>query len=576
MRRARAITSLIRGARAFAVPSAAEAGLVGGSSTALANDVLHDRFINNGAGFTIQERHELGLFGLVPPTIETLEREVQRAILHVREADTNLHKYMVLSNLYGTNVNLFFKLLLTHIEELLPIVYTPTVGEACQKFGQIFQGFHGMYFSVADRGKFRKMMDNWRETPDILVATDGGRILGLGDQGAGGMGIPIGKLQLYVAGGGFHPRKTLAVQLDVGTDRESLLEDEFYLGTKYKRLKGEAHEDLVEEFVTAIHDKWPDCIIQFEDFQSEQALYYLEKYRDRYVFFNDDIQGTAAILTAGFINGMKVQGTPVKDAKILMFGAGSSACGCAGYLVEAMVKAGLPKEEAKKRIFMVDSQGLITKTRPGKLNEWKSMFAQDAPPGGQELKALMDTIEAVKPNAIFGLTGSGPEKSGWNKEVIEKLTEVAPNNKPLIFPLSNPTTKAEVSHENAVNWSKGRCLFSAGSPFPPVEYEGKTHYPSQCNNMFIFPGVGMAAKLSRCTSIPDSMLIAAAYAVSDAVSDEFLAAGRLYPPLSELREVGKKIVAASWKAAHEDGVAKVPPPLNVESVIDSNFYVPSY
>lgn len=534
-------------------------------------ELLGDKFLSKGTGFTETERDELKLRGLLPPKEEPLLLQADREIQHIRDEPSSLHKYMYLAALYGRNRTLFFRVLIDNLVELLPLVYTPTVGEACQKFGRIFTNPSGMYFSIQDRGLFRRMLDNWMEKPEILVATDGGRILGLGDQGAGGMGIPIGKLQLYVAGGGYNPRKVLPVQLDVGTDRQSLLDDPFYLGLKYRRLRGAAHEEFVDEFVKAIHDKWPECVIQFEDFQSDWALHYLEKYRHKYCFFNDDVQGTAAIATAGFINGMKVQGTHLTEARVVFFGAGSSACGCAEGITQVMIHAGLTREQAVNRIYMMDIDGLVTLTRATKPNQWAARFAKAKPPGGKEITDIAELIRVVKPNALYGLTGAGPV---WKPEVLEAMTQSV--GQPLIFPLSNPTSCAEVTFENAIKWTDGKLLFAAGSPFAPIEYNGKTFYASQCNNMFIFPGVGRAATLGKCRKITDNMFTAAAHAVADSVPDDYLAAGRLYPNLQYLRDVGKKIVVACWKQATEDGVAQVPVPINVDEVVEHSYYEPAY
>jgi len=533
--------------------------------------LLHDKFLNKGTAFTAVEREELGVRGLMPPRAETLERQAEREILHVRGEPSALHKYTYLMGLYGRNRTLFFRVLHDNLVELLPIVYTPTVGEACQKFGQIFSGPSGMFFSIADRGNFRRMLDNWLEVPDIIVCTDGGRILGLGDQGAGGMGIPIGKLQLYVVGGGFHPRKTLPITLDVGTDRQSLLDDPFYLGLKYQRLTGKDHEDFVDEFMEAVHDKWPKCVIQFEDFQSEWALYYLQKYRQKYCFFNDDVQGTAAIAAAGFINGMKVQGHSLKEARVLFFGAGSSACGCAEGIASVMMHAGLNEETARSRIWMFDIDGLISRTRRPTPNEWAGKFAVRSVPGGKELTDLAEVIRVFKPHALFGLTGAGPV---WTEEVCKAMIETC--ERPLIFPLSNPSSRAEVTFENAVRWTDGNLLFAAGSPWPPLEHKGRRLVASQCNNMFIFPGVGMAARMSKCTEITDTMFTVAAHAVADYVTEEDFERGNLYPSLEHLRDVGKKIVAAVWKQATAEGVARVAAPLNVDEVVENTYWFPSY
>uniref|UniRef100_A0A7S0MYZ7 Malic enzyme n=1 Tax=Pyramimonas obovata TaxID=1411642 RepID=A0A7S0MYZ7_9CHLO len=533
---------------------------------------MTNKYLTKGTGFSLEEREKYKLTGLMPVNVETLDEQAARAIAHVRSFKKMLNKYIYMENLHSQNVKLFYKVLLDNVVELLPVLYTPTVGEACQKYGSIFRNFAGLYLSALERGRFAEVLDNWYEEPEIIVVTDGGRILGLGDQGAGGMGIPIGKLHLYVAGGGFHPAKTLPITVDVGTDRESLLLNPRYLGMPSKRLRGAEHEAIMDEFMAAVADKWPKCIIQFEDFQSEYALKYLERYRTKYIHFNDDVQGTAAIVTSGFINGMKAQGTDLKDAKVVMCGAGSSAVGVSGYLMKAMMMAGLSEAEARGRIYMVDSKGLITTTRGDKLNEWKSKFARND--GTAECPTLLDAIKLAKPNALFGLTGAGPV---WKKEDIEALVAgCGGNGKPLIFPLSNPTKNAEITIEQAVEWSKGKCFFAAGSPFEHQTYEGRMIFASQCNNMFIFPGVGMGAKLSASTQITDSMLLAAAFVVADFVNADDIKRGKLYPDLHFLRHIGKWITKAVWDEAQKEGVAQIPPPTDVRRYIKDSFYDPEY
>ncbi|KAK3235727.1 hypothetical protein CYMTET_54087, partial [Cymbomonas tetramitiformis] len=528
-------------------------------------------YVNKGTAYSVEEREAQGLAGLVPPCVETLELQARRVLAHVRSHSNMLDKYVYLENLHNVNVTLFYKVLLDNTVELLPVLYTPTVGEACQRFGQIFRNLAGLYISMDERGRIHEVLDNWLETPDIIVVTDGGRILGLGDLGNNGMGIPIGKLHLYVAGGGFNPAKTLPIQLDTGCDVPAVVYDPMYLGTRIPRVKGKEHEELVDEFMEAVAKKWPKCIIQFEDFQSEYALKYLERYRRKYIHFNDDVQGTAAVVTTGFINGMKAQGTCITEAKVVMFGAGSSAVGVSTYLMEAMVMAGLSKEEARLRVYMVDTKGLITTTRGDKLNEWKQQFARTD--GAPELRTLLEVVKYVRPHALFGLTGAGPS---FTKEVVEELVNGCP--RPLIFPLSNPTSKAEITVHNAVEWSDGKCLFAAGSPQPNVEHKGKTVYASQCNNMLIFPGVGMGSKLSGAREITDNMLLAAAYAVSDFVDARDIEAGRLYPTLDHLRDIGEVITRAVWLQAEKDGVATVPPPPGGErsTVIKAVAYSPTY
>ena len=498
--------------------------------------------------------------------------QVDRVINQIRAKNSDLERYIYLSSLLGHNATLFFRTLQQHVKELLPIVYTPTVGQACQEYGRLFRASQGMYFSIADRDYFSEICDNWPfPSPEIIVVTDGGRILGLGDLGAGGLGIPIGKLQLYSVGGGFYPQACLPIQLDVGTDNEELLKDPHYLGLKYKRLHGEAHMEFVDDFMEAVTTKWPNVIVQFEDFQTEYALRYLDRYRGRYRMFNDDVQGTAAVVTAGFINGMKAQGTNLEEARVIMFGAGSSSVGVTGYLIMAMREAGASYEQARNNIYVCDSKGLITSERPDAsgLNEWKRAYMRTD--GTPPLGTLEDVVKYVLPHALFGLSGAGPV---FTRAAIEAMCSTCA--KPLIFPLSNPTTKAEITHENAVNWTRGKMLFAAGSPFPPVEYQGHTFVASQSNNMYVFPGLGKGVALSRATTITDGMILAAAKEVAGTVSEEQLASGVLYPPIETLCNVGHKVTVAVWQHATREGVARVPAPLDVRNAVDRSWYIPRY
>eukprot|EP00958_Prasinococcus_capsulatus_P000071 scaffold1_cov402-Prasinococcus_capsulatus_cf.AAC.71 len=532
--------------------------------------VMQDAFNNKGSAFSREERHNLKVAGLLPPAVETLDIQVERVIRLIRKEGTPLQKYQMLDRIYHVNVTLFYKVLATHLVELLPIIYTPTVGQACQEYGSIFESSKGMYLSANDKGNFRSLLDNWLKEPEIIVVTDGGRILGLGDLGAGGMGIPVGKLHLYVSGGGFRPENTLPIVLDCGTDTASLIDDPFYLGLRQPRLKGSAHCELVDEFMEAVKDKWPKCIIQFEDFQTEYALKYLSRYRKDFIHFNDDVQGTAAVVTAGFVNGMKAQTTRITDARIVMFGAGSSAVGVASFLMKAMIHEGLSEAEARKRIYMVDTKGLITKSRGDKLNEWKIQFAREEE---VNLKELKDIIAYVKPHALLGLSGFGP---AFSREVLETLVANCEGRKPLVFPLSNPTPKAEVTFQNAVEYTKGHLLFAAGSPFDPVQHEGTTFTPSQCNNMFIFPGLGMGVKLSGSPEVTDEMLLASAYTVANYVTECQLMEGRLYPSLEHLKDIGKHIAKAVWQKAVEQGLATNPLPEDLNEFVDKAFYCPTY
>lgn len=519
-----------------------------GSAPLIWNPVL-----NKGTRFGQTERMLKRLLGLLPPVVESLELQAERVMYQLREAERPIGKYVILNDLATANLSLFYKVLVDNLVELLPIVYTPTVGEGCMKYGRVFRSPLGMYFSgFDDKGRFREMLDNWySDEVDIIVVTDGGRILGLGDLGTNGMGISVGKISLYVAGAGFHPERALPVALDCGTDRKEMLEDKFYLGKKEPRLRGDEHMAVVEEFCMAVKDKWPNCLVQFEDFQTDRAFAILEKMRDRLLCFNDDIQGTGAVVLTGFINGMRVQKTNLKDARVVFYGAGSSACGVAGMIAKLIqVEAKVSKEEAFKAVYLVDSKGLITNTRGDKLAPHKEPFARTD--GTPDMKSLVDIIAYAKPHALFGLSGAGPS---FDKAVIEEVCKYC--EKPLIFPLSNPTSKAEITAENAIHWSQGKAIFAAGSPFPPVEYDGKVIKPGQANNVFIFPGVGFGAVNVKATKVTDEMLVAASKALAKCVFPEELERGQIYPEIQDLRKICVKIAAEVGKCAVEQGVGRL-------------------
>ncbi|CAD7700714.1 unnamed protein product [Ostreobium quekettii] len=519
-----------------------------GSAPLIWNPVL-----NRGTRFSRNERLVKNLLGLIPPAVESLELQAERVMSQLREASKDIDKYTILNDLATANLSLFYKVLVDNLVDLLPIVYTPTVGQGCMEYGRLFRSPLGMYFSgFDDKGRFREMLDNWySDEVDIIVVTDGGRILGLGDLGTNGMGISVGKISLYVAGAGFHPERALPVTLDCGTDRKEMLEDKFYLGKKVPRLRGDAHMEVVEEFCLAVKEKWPNCLVQFEDFQTERAFAILDRMRDRMLCFNDDIQGTGAVVLSGFINGMRVQKTDLSDARVVFYGAGSSACGVAGMIAKLIeTEAKVSSQEAFKAVYLVDSKGLITNTRGDKLAPHKVPFARTD--GTPNMTSLVDIIAHVKPHALFGLSGSGPS---FDKGVIEEVCKYCA--RPLIFPLSNPTSKAEITAENAIHWSKGKAIFAAGSPFPEVEYEGKTYKPGQANNVFIFPGVGFGAVNVKATKVTDEMLVAAAKALAKSVFPEELERGQIYPEIQDLRKICVKIAAEVGKCAMEQGVARL-------------------
>eukprot|EP00891_Asterochloris_glomerata_P000944 jgi/Astpho2/944/Aster-00780 len=528
--------------------------------------LLFQPVLNRGTNFTIEERKQHHLEGLLPPKVETLEEQAERVMLQIRSESDPLEKYEILNGLQTTNETLFYYTLIQNFDELSSVIYTPTVGEACQKYDRIFRQPVGMYFSAFNqKGRFREILRNWpSHNVQIIVVTDGGRILGLGDLGTNGMGISVGKIALYVAGAGFHPDHSLPATLDMGTNNQELLDDKFYLGAKEKRLEGDEHMAVVEEFVMAVKKRHPHALIQFEDFQTDRAFAILERFRDKVLCFNDDIQGTGAVVTTGFINGLKAMKAEVKDARVVFYGAGSSAVGVAQMIATLLeTEGGLSEEEARKRIYMVDSKGLVTTSRGDELPEHKKLMArsdEETP----NMKDLAKIVAHVKPHALIGLTGGGP---AWGQDVIEEMSKHV--ERPLIFPLSNPTDKAEITAENAYEWSKGKGVVASGSPFEPYEYKGKKLIPGQANNVFIFPAVLVKAK-----TIKDEMFIAAARALADYVTPEEIAAAKIYPELRELRQISAQVATAVAKSAFELGVAGIEKPKDLEAYIKSRMWLP--
>jgi malic enzyme len=519
-----------------------------------------------GSAFTHEEREKRRVVGLLPPTVDTIDVQVLRVKRLFDSMSTSFQKFLVLQQIQLSDYNLFFRFLNTYPVESMPIVYTPTVGEVCQRYSEIFVKPQGMYFSRNDRGSIRRLLDNWKQPEvDIIVVTDGGRILGLGDLGLNGMGIPVGKLSLYVCGG-FNPAKTLPVMLDVGTDNETLLNDPIYLGSKHKRIPDEEYYPLVEEFCLAVADKWPKCLIQFEDFATVHAFELLEKFRRRVRCFNDDIQGTGSVILAGFLNAMKAQGTNPKDVKCVFYGAGSAAVGVAQTIVSLLESLGLTNEEARRRFWLIDTKGLVCTTRPEPVQDHKVPFSRNDPP----MSTLLEVIRQVKPHVLMGLAGTGPS---FHKEHVEAMLETCSN--PIIFPLSNPTSKSEITAIDAYTWTNGRCIFASGSPFDPVELNGKVYEPAQGNNMFIFPGVGLGAVSCGAKEVTDLMFINAAKALAGMVSPEQLANGKIYPSLSLFHEISANVAAATVETAFEQGVAGIERPENILEFCKSHMWHPS-
>ncbi len=521
---------------------------------------------NKSTAFTLQERDDLGLRGLLPAGVSSMEEQVDRVLLGLRRKGFDIEKYISLRVLQDRNERLFYRTLIDNIEELMPIVYTPTVGQACKEFAHIFRRPRGFYVSSADKGQIRQMLDNWpEEKVKVAVLTDGERILGLGDLGSNGMGIPIGKLALYTACAGIAPEHCMPIMLDVGTKTQELIDDPLYLGTRMPRLKGQAYDELLHELITALFDKWPHMLLQFEDFFTANAYKLLRKYRDKVFCFNDDIQGTAAVALAGIYASTRITGEQFKDLRVMFLGAGSAATGIADLTLEALVAAGVPHTEAISRITFADRTGIVVKSREV-LREHNKQYARDLP-----AMSLVEGINSIKPNVLIGATGS---PGTFTREVIEAMAQV--NQRPAIFALSNPTSRAECTAEQAYRWSGGRAIFSSGSPFQPVEMNGQTHVPGQGNNAYIFPGVGLGAISCHASRISEAMFLAAARTLASLVAQERIDSGSLYPALTDIRGVSAEIAVAVAEQAYVEGVAKLPRPNDIREYIIGKMYDPRY
>jgi malate dehydrogenase (oxaloacetate-decarboxylating)(NADP+) len=528
--------------------------------------LLRDPLLNKGTAFSERERDALGLRGLLPANLLTLEQQADRVMENLRRLPDDLEKYVALNALHDRNETLFFRVLCDNIDETQPLVYTPTVGLACQRFGHIFQRPRGIFITPDDKGRIAELFGNWPHPAKLIVVTDGERILGLGDLGANGMGIPVGKLSLYCACAGVQPEHCLPVMLDVGTNNDELLQDLYYVGMRRRRLRGPEYDGLVDEFIKAARAVFPGVVIQFEDFANHSAFRFLRKYRESACVFNDDIQGTAAVALAGILSALRITGGKLTDQKILFLGAGEAATGIADLVVSAMTAQGLTPNEARRRNWLVDSRGLVVKGR-GELAEHKLPYAHEHAPIGDFLTA----IRTLKPTAIIGVAAVG---GTFTREVLETMAQL--NARPIVFALSNPTSKSECTAEEAYRHTQGRALFACGSPYPPVQLEGKTFVPRQGNNSYIFPGVGLGAIASGAQRITDEMFMRAALVLADLVTPADLAQGSLYPELPRIREVSAHIAAGVAKAAYERGLATGAKPKDVLAHITSQMYEPRY
>jgi malate dehydrogenase (oxaloacetate-decarboxylating)(NADP+) len=529
--------------------------------------LLHDPLRNKGTAFPDDERDALGLQGLLPPRPLSMKAQASRIMENFKRKPDDLEQYIHLMALEDRNETLFYRVVVDNIEEIMPIIYTPTVGKACQQYGHIFQRPRGIFLSTKFSGRLTEVLRNW-PTRDVrvIVVTDGERILGLGDLGVQGMGIPVGKLSLYTACAGIPPWQTLPITLDVGTNNETLRNDPLYIGDPVPRLRGKAYEDFVEEFVMAVQEVFPKALIQFEDFATRNAFTLLKRYRDRVCTFNDDIQGTAAVALAGLYSAMRITGGRLRDQRLLFLGAGEAAVGIADLSVAAMIEKGLSEEEARQRCWLFDSKGLVVRSRDN-LAEHKQAYAHE----GEFLEDFHTAVKAFEPTAIIGVSG---QPNTFTPEILATMAEL--NDRPIVFALSNPTSKAECTAESAYGHTGGRVIFASGSPFDPLTYEGKTYVPGQGNNAYIFPGVGMGVVASGAKRVTDAMFFTAAKALASQATEENLETGCIYPPLTRIREVSAVIATAVAEIAWESGLTDDPKPEDVLSFVKSRMYEPLY
>jgi len=539
--------------------------------------VLTDSFLNKGTAFTARERDELDILGLLPPAIFTIEQQLTRTYESFSAKQTPLEKYIYLASLHDRNEVLYYRLLDEHLYEMLPVVYTPVVGEACQKFSHIFRRGRGLYIGIDQQNNIEKILRNYHATePSVIVVTDGERILGLGDQGAGGMGIPIGKLCLYTACAGISPYSTLPITLDVGTNNEERLADPLYVGLRQPRVRGAEYQEFIDKFVAAVKKVFPNVLLQWEDFLKDNAIFQLERFRNELLTFNDDIQGTASVVVAGIFGALRLTGGKMSDHRLVFAGAGASAHGIAELFVSALVEEGMPVGEARKRIWTCDTKGLAVSDRAG-LEGFKKEFARDrAELAGWKVAdagriSLEETIENAKPTILIGVSAT---PGTFSEAIVKKMAEM--NERPLVFPLSNPTSKSECTAEEAVRWSDGRAIVATGSPFAPVVHDGVTHRIGQCNNAFIFPGVGLGACVSRARRITDGMFLDAAKALATHVTEADIAESAVYPQIGTIRDCSHSVACAVIRRAVKEGHADPEILVNLEETVRRAMWYPEY
>lgn len=540
--------------------------------------LLRDPLLNKGTAFTLKERHALDLNGLLPPHIETMEEQLIRCYEAFSEKDSNIEKHIYLRALQDHNETLFYKLILSHLEEIMPIIYTPVVGEACQRFHHIYRQPRGLFISYNQRNHIDTILAAVAQTRDIriIVVTDGERILGLGDQGVGGMGIPIGKLSLYTACGGINPANTLPIVLDVGTNNQERLEDPEYLGWRHERITGDEYYQFVDQFVQSIERHLPQAMLQFEDFAQTHAYPLLQRYQDKLCTFNDDIQGTASVASAAILAATKVTNKPLKDMRITVFGAGSAGCGISEQLVQVMVHQGLSETEARQRFYMVDRHGLIHDKmqeilpfQEGLRQSCASLISQSFDPS--KPIPLLEVIQKAQPDILLGVSG---QPGQFNEAIAKAMHSYC--QRPIIFPLSNPTSRAEAIPSDLLRWTEGQALIATGSPFDPVKINGKEILIAQCNNSYIFPGMGLAVVASKAKRVSDTMMLAAAMALSELAPAVTSGTGRLLPELHTIRDVSRHIAKAVIRKAIEENYTKPMSDSDIDQAIEASIWTPLY
>lgn len=538
--------------------------------------LIEDPLLNKGTAFSEKERSQFGLVGLLPPHIDTLEEQVERSYEAFCDFQNDIDKHIFLRQLQDENETLYYRLLLEHITEMMPIVYTPVVGLACERFSHIYRRPRGIFISYPERDQMDEILENIERDIEVIVVTDGERILGLGDQGAGGMGIPIGKLSLYTLCGGIDPAKTLPILLDLGTNNEERLEDPSYVGWREHRIKGEEYDAFIDQFVQAVKKRFPDVLLQWEDFASVDAERILDKYRDDLCTFNDDIQGTAAVTTGTILAAIEAAGGKLTDQNIVMLGAGSAGVGICLQLKQAMLQSGLSEDEAKARFYVIDRDGLLHSGR-NDLDELHQQLAQspenlqgwDCDVSGAI--SFADVVRNAKPGVLVGATG---QAGAFTEEIIREMA--SHEEHPVIFPLSNPTSRAEATPEDLLKWTDGKAVIATGSPFDPVEYNGVTHIIAQCNNSYIFPAMGLGIRASRARRVTDSMFMAAAFALKEASPALKDPTASLLPSLTIIRDVGRSIARAVAQAAIEAEVADSLTAEEIDQRIEETMWKPEY